>query len=178
MLKFKFCLYGLCYTDAGDLSAHIQMNNQSVYQGKLITTHVAPMPDLFFDRSQPLAEFAVDLAPQESPFEMPVSIEISGADALCGAVVEDLLVAFPYIGPDDLAPDPPYHYGVPYAPFESQAKYMPRLDGGDLTAYTTPTPELNGPWKYPVKSGSKIEWTYKFFYLEPDLVAALTTKTI
>lgn len=178
MLTFRFCLYGLCYSDAGELSATVTMNNREVYQGPVRTTHTSPMPDLFFDRSQPLAEFTVDLEPKEDPFEMPIKIAITGADALCGVVVEDILVAFPYIGPVELAPDPPYHFGVPYAPYESQAKYVPNLDGYDMTPYTTPTPELNGPWKYPVKSGSTLSWTYKFFYLEPDLIDAVSKKTV
>jgi hypothetical protein len=173
MLNFNFCLLGLAYSDADPLTITITMDDQVVYTGTVTTTHPTTMPSSFTDTSQVLAQWVWQEDPPEIPREMVASIAVSGGDSLCGIVLEDFQAEWPR--PNSMAIDeelygtPEISWSEPYIKLQQQAKDPVYLDGTKWENYYSATENLAGAWKYPIRSGSTLTWTYKFFYLGSDL---------
>jgi hypothetical protein len=168
MLNFNFCLLGLAYSDADPLTVTITMDDQVVYTGPVATTHQTTLPSNFTDVSQVLATWVWQEDPPDIPREMVASIAVTGGDSLCGIVVEDFQVEWPRPNLADYG-TPDVVWSEPYIKLQQQAKNPVYLDGVEWADYYNSAENLTGAWKYPVKSGSTLTWTYKFFYLGSDL---------
>jgi hypothetical protein len=168
MLNFNFCLLGLAYSDADPLTITITMDDQVVYTGTVATTHPATLPNNFTDPSQVLATWVWQEDPPEIPREMVASIAVSGSDSLCGIVVEDFQVEWPRPNLEDYGTAAAV-WSEPYIKLQQQAKNPVFLNGTEWTDYYSSSENLTGAWKYPIKSGNTLTWTYKFFYLGTDV---------
>ena len=168
MINFNFCLLGLAYSDADPLTVTITMDGQVVYTGAVATTHPTTVPGSFTDASQILATWVWQEDPPEVPREMVASVAVSGDDSLCGVVLEDFQVEWPRPNLGDYG-TADTTWSEPYIKLQQQAKNPVSLNGTEWTDYYSATENLSGAWKYPIKSGNTLTWTYKFFYLGTDL---------
>lgn len=171
MLTFRFCLLGLAYSE-DSLDIDIKMDNISVYQGPVKITHNRTLETTFVDDSQVLAEFDWSTDNLTFPRSMNISIEVLGSTSTNGIVVQDLGIACPYLGPEELKPTNP----VVFAPCvivdpTVQSKSNVKINGIDYGFYLSGNNNLNGPWKYPVESTKTITWVYQNFMIDDDLIA-------
>jgi len=175
MLTFRFCLLGLSYS-TDPLGVTVRMDGHVVYEGLVKTTHTKPLEDTFTDDSQILAEFDWSTDNLSFPRSMSVSVQVWGRTPEFGLVVEDLGVACPYIGPEELRPVK----NTLFAPCvvldpNVQSKTQVKINDIDFGFYLDNTPDLNGPWKYPVNSTKTISWVYENFCIDDDLISVATS---
>lgn len=169
-------LFGASCSAAGDLSAIIKIDQQTVYSGPLVTSFTAPLPDNGLAQLSVLATWQQDFGlvyptADEDTFQS-FSMEIQGGDAYSGVSFSGLRTSN-YMGYVDdinreywMSDDDVFDYPSRVTNSED-GRFNVKIDGADQMWRRSN--EFYGPWLYNVYSGSTLTCDYQFLKIvTPD----------